>query len=501
MGVVDTTIFPDQRAREAPFDPATDIPATNTQEAIERVQSNLAAADAALRAPEYIVAQPSATLGNERVATDTDTIVWDFATPSQAKASVPVDTDGTLAANSDTKIPSQKAIKTYVDQIIAAQDAMVFKGVIDCSVNPNYPAADRGHTYRVSVAGKIGGGSGPNVEVGDLLMCLTDGTASGNHATVGAHWAIIQTNLDGAVIGPASATDSHFAQFDGVTGKLLKDGISLDTDGTMAANSDARVPSQQAVREYVASAPSALPRGYLHGLEMANNGIDPTNDIDIEIGACRADDNLGDMVLGSALTKRLDAAWAVGTNQGGLDTGSISNATYHVWVIKRSDTGVVDVLLSLSATAPTMPANYDFKRRIGSIVRTGGAILGFRQTGDLFRYASERSVYNSTSSKASALTDMLVPTGLALRPILRYFQQQSTAGLFVSGLGDAAAGSADTDFATTSIASESVASVLPPIWFTNTSAQLYHAVTTTGGTLNVNALLALGWIDARGRDE
>lgn len=89
--------------------------------------------------------------------------------------------------------------KAYVDNLIAAQDAMVFKGVIDCSANPNYPAADRGWTYRVSVAGKIGGASGPNVEVGDILICLTDGTVSGDHATVGANWSIIQTNIDGAL--------------------------------------------------------------------------------------------------------------------------------------------------------------------------------------------------------------------------------------------------------------------------------------------------------------
>ena len=89
--------------------------------------------------------------------------------------------------------------KAYVDNLIAAQDVMVFKGVIDCSANPNYPAADRGWTYRVSVAGKIGGASGPNVEVGDILICLTDGTASGDQATVGANWSIIQTNIDGAL--------------------------------------------------------------------------------------------------------------------------------------------------------------------------------------------------------------------------------------------------------------------------------------------------------------
>lgn len=171
------------------------------------------------------------------------------------------DTDGALAANSDARIASQKAVKTYADAIlttanayadtlVAAQDAMVFKGVIDCSANPNYPAADRGWTYRVSVAGKIGGASGPSVEAGDLLLCLTDGMSSGNHATVGAQWAIAQVNLDGAVIGPASVTDSHFAQFDGTSGKLIKGGLALDTDGTLAANSATRIPSQSAVKTY-----------------------------------------------------------------------------------------------------------------------------------------------------------------------------------------------------------------------------------------------------------
>lgn len=89
--------------------------------------------------------------------------------------------------------------KAYVDGLIAAQDAMVFKGVVDCSSNPNYPAASRGWTYRVSVAGKIGGASGINVEAGDILICLTDGTASGNQATVGSSWSTIQTNIDGAL--------------------------------------------------------------------------------------------------------------------------------------------------------------------------------------------------------------------------------------------------------------------------------------------------------------
>ena len=148
--------------------------------------------------------------------------------------------------------------------------------------------------------------------------------------------------------------------------------------------------------------------GQLFGLETSNNVSDATNDIDITAGQAADSTNALLMVLSSALTKRLDAAWAVGTNQGGLDTGSIANTTYAVWLIMRSDTGVVDALFSTSATSPTMPTNYDYKRRIGFIIRTGGAIKAFVQTGDLFDWTTpvnDFTVNNpGTSSNPRAVT-------------------------------------------------------------------------------------------------
>jgi hypothetical protein len=211
----------------------------------------------------------SATLTNKTISANDNTIsnlvVANFA------ANV-VDTDGTLAANSDTRVATQKATKTYVDQIIAAHDAMVFKGVIDCSSNPNYPAADRGHTYRVSVAGKIGGGSGVNVEAGDLLLCLTDSTASGNQATVGSAWSIAQVNLDGAVIGPASATDNHFAQFDGTTGKLIKGGKAAPA-GTVVGTSDSQTLTNKTLTAPAISSPTGIVKG-----DVGLGNVDNTSD-------------------------------------------------------------------------------------------------------------------------------------------------------------------------------------------------------------------------------
>lgn len=144
-----------------------------------------------------------------------------------------LDTDTSLTANSDSKVPSQKAIKTYADNLIGNANAVVYKGTIDCSANPNYPAANAGDLYIVSVAGKIGGASGIAVEVGDLAICNTDSTASGDQATVGQYWNVIQKNIDGAVTGPASSTTNNVAFFDGTSGKVIKDsGLTISGSNT-----------------------------------------------------------------------------------------------------------------------------------------------------------------------------------------------------------------------------------------------------------------------------
>ena len=118
---------------------------------------------------------------------------------------------------------------------------------------------------------------------------------------------------------------------------------------------------------------------YIYGFTYDNNGVDATNDIDILAGG--AMDSTGVyFIVGSAITKQLDAAWAVGNNAGGLDTGSIGNSDYYIWAIARSDTGVVDYLFSLSSTAPTMPTSYDFKRIIGFFRRRSAAIETFLTT-------------------------------------------------------------------------------------------------------------------------
>jgi hypothetical protein len=49
---------------------------------------------------------------------------------------IPIDTDGTLSADSDLLVPSQKAVKTYVDNATPSDASTTVKGITKLSVSP-----------------------------------------------------------------------------------------------------------------------------------------------------------------------------------------------------------------------------------------------------------------------------------------------------------------------------------------------------------------------------
>jgi hypothetical protein len=93
-------------------------------------------------------------------------------------------------------------------------------GAIDCSANPNYPAMTNGQYYNVSVAGKIGGGSGTNVEAGDRIYCITD-SLGGTELAVGTSYLISQVNIDPSTIAQLRTGTANNVY---VTPKTLADG-------------------------------------------------------------------------------------------------------------------------------------------------------------------------------------------------------------------------------------------------------------------------------------
>ena len=255
---------------------------------------------------------------------------------------------------------------------------------------------------------------------------------------------------------------------------------------------------------------SKWPRGYLSGFTLSRASA---TTFGVAVGACRNEDSGTpyDMELTSAFTKSL-SAWAVGTGNGGLDTGAVGNDTwYHVHLIRKDSDASVDVLYSTSVAAPTMPSGYTARRRIGSFLTDGSAeIVDFDNVGDEFLWDSAVVDINAQNPGTDAVTATLtVPTGVVVWAIvsvgvhvgsgsptanvssLAISDQAAQAGSTASLSGFSAAGGETT------VAGWDFAGYGGPIR-TNTSGQIRYrlSASTTNDRMGI---ITRGWIDARGK--
>ncbi|MFT4117455.1 pyocin knob domain-containing protein [Bradyrhizobium sp.] len=242
---------------------------------------------------------------------------------------------------------------------------------------------------------------------------------------------------------------------------------------------------------------NSILRGYIDGLTLSTAGSSST--FAVAAGVATDSTAYDSMELASSISKTT-SAWAVGSGNGGLDTGSIAtNTWYHVHLIKRVDTGVVDALVSLSPTSPTMPTNYTLARRIGSMKTNGSSQwTQFTQMGEEFLWTTpvvDYTISATIGTTASSLS-LSVPTGIkVLSNISADAQSSSTAfsALFSS------LDTADTAPATNGIGytwSQSIAAPLALNVRTNTSGQIRARATASVSC----SVMTLGWFDRRGRD-
>jgi len=258
----------------------------------------------------------------------------------------------------------------------------------------------------------------------------------------------------------------------------------------------------------IAATEAAWPRGYIDGFPMANNGVDPNNDIDIGVGAARSDDNSENIVLAASITKRLDAAWAAGTNQGGLDTGAkAASSGYFRWAIKNTATSAVDVLYSLSATAPTMPTGYTKKRPIGWSKTDGsGNIIPTTQNGEEILLTTPVLDVDVTNLSTAAVLYTLpsLPAGIKVEAILGWLVYHASASrrVHVSSPDQADQAPSDTVSPLSSGVVHDSGTIAPMVSArarirTNASGQIRARADAASTTFRV---VVHGWIDRRGRD-
>lgn len=164
---------------------------------------------------------PTSSGNNGQIAISTGS-GFDWLTPSTTVS----------ATSTNAQIPTAAAVWNAFSEGLSAADAMVYKGTIGTGGTitslPTKGPYSAGWTYKVITAGTI---AGEKVEIGDMVIAITN--RADNISGTNADWTVVQTNIDGAVIGPASSTTNSIAVFDGNTGKLIKDsGIVPGVTGT-----------------------------------------------------------------------------------------------------------------------------------------------------------------------------------------------------------------------------------------------------------------------------
>lgn len=141
---------------------------------------------------------------------------------SPALTGTPTAPTATSGTNT-TQIATTAFVQTEINNKIAAADAMIYKGTIGTSGTVTaLPAThSTGWTYKVITAGTY---AGQSCEVGDMIICLTDGTTATD-----SHWTVVQNNVN--VVGTNGSVG------------LIKNGSSVtSTSGLVAAPIISGVP-------------------------------------------------------------------------------------------------------------------------------------------------------------------------------------------------------------------------------------------------------------------
>jgi hypothetical protein len=327
-------------------------------------------------------------------------------------------------------------------------------------------------------------GDGTGVD-GDFYIDTTNKAFYGPKAA-GTWVGTGPVSMVGLINPMTTAGDTIYGGADGVPTRLAKGTASQ----VLTMNSGATAPEWGTVA-------SGLPLGYLSGLTIAH-AADTEHDITVAAGEARDATDAADMVLASAITKQFDAEWAVGDAAGGFAAGESlpASGTIHIWLIKRADTGVVDVFANDHATSgltPTLPTDYDYKRRIFSL-RTDSSnnIINGDQWGTglnrTFMYDTPQDDISDGASGTGGKTAAIsVPAGIVVKAIVTS-DAGTNALTYLSWISNTDIAAASPFANATALGGKSLQCLV----FTNTSSQIRYRVSTS----TTFDLATQGWEDS-----
>ena len=305
-----------------------------------------------------------------------------------------LDTDTSLTANSDVKVPSQKAVKTYIDAQNAAQnttisgDATTMNNHIANTSNPH-----------ATTKTQVSLGNVDNVQQLPMSYLDTDNTFTANSdvkvpsqkavkAYVDGKDSVIAgtvTTLSGTVSTNATTMNNHIANTSNPH-STTKAQVSLgnvdnvqqlpmsylDTDTALAANSDSKVASQKAIKAYV--------DGKVSGINS--------------------------LISGQLVYKgTIDGSQSLVAN----GIASITKGWFYKVTVAGSATGITTPSSSSLSVGDQVIANQD------SASPTAAMFDGIDNTesSDLVRLSSSQTLTNKTIDKASNTISNLDTTNLA----------------------------------------------------------------------------------------
>lgn len=364
-------------------------------------------------------------------------------------------------------------------------------------------SADSGATVTINVdsLGAKPLRSAPNVELvagafknGSIQRATYATSNSGEWLLHGVDPTIIATNQ----VVTASIADANvtYAKIQNVAASR----VLGNPTGSPAAASEMSIGSGLAFSgtSIVATLSPPLVPNYLSGLTLSTAGSSTT----MSIAAGVANDSTNTTLMSLSAITKTTASWAVGSGNGGLDTGTISGiaATYHFYAIERPDTGVTDVIFSLSASAPALPTNYTPYRYINSwLLDASGHWVAITQTGDRFILATSSKDVDNIASVASRVNKVLgVPTGIVLTALFRgalLNASATTPAIIFTSLQETDQAPVQSKFAdlATTAADNAIGNFER---LTDTSAQIGVRCGSTGFTYSI---YTYGWINTRGK--
>src|SRR3990167_7997185 len=282
----------------------------------------------------------------------------------------------------------------------------LYQGVIDCSSNPNYPAVDKNMYWNVGGPGKVGGASGIDVEVGDVITCITANNG-GTYADVGTKFLITQFNID-----PATVTEIRTGTSDAVyvTPNVLADQLN----GGSAVFSAATLISlgggttQQLLLTSTSAAADANASYYIgHNIALISTALSQTDMIGMRIthsGSVTATGGTVDLVgVRITPTATLNTGGGV-ANFYGIDidmtglTCTVSNDVYGINILHNGSSDADASLWASDGTNVVTICNNSVCIRVatGSAITTIGGLVQLDISGPLVQHA----IYVHTTSIA-----------------------------------------------------------------------------------------------------